>query len=124
MTIEWLTIIVDNVFGYVLEQSGIGEYVRDKLKRDPAKKAFKRALGKAFERFKQKYPQQVADLFDADFLKKEGAPIISELLVRDGHPNPTELAARWAASLNHRYAEQAGHSTTLIRDMEPAAADL
>lgn len=39
MTIEWAAIIADNIIGYVLDQSGIGETVRNALRRNPEKQA-------------------------------------------------------------------------------------
>ena len=41
-------------------------------------------------------------------------------MIRDGHPDPSELAIRWAESLNIRNPER---HTTLVRELEPAVSD-
>jgi len=61
-----------------------------------------------------------AELFDASFLEHEGALVLAQFLVPDGHPDPSELALRWADSLNMRNRER---RTTLVRELEPAATD-
>jgi hypothetical protein len=38
MTIEWTSIIIDNVIGYLLDRSGLGEEIQRKLRYDPIKK--------------------------------------------------------------------------------------
>jgi predicted NACHT family NTPase len=117
-----LTPIVEKIFSYALDQgqSVIEDWVRKKLNLDPKQQAFKRALKRAYKKFEQQYPQQEADLFNASFLEHEGAPILAQFLVRDGHPDPSELATYWAGSLNVRNPER---RTTLVRDLEPAATD-
>ncbi len=121
MSAEWvIPLIVDNVFGYLLDQSGLGEAVRSKLRRDPVKQAFQHALTSTLTQFEQQHPEWVSSLFDADFLKKEAAPILAQFLIRDGEPDPSDLATGWADSLNLRQSEQ---RTARIRELEPVAAD-
>ena len=114
--------ITEKVISYVLDQSQvrIEGWVRTKLGLDPTQQAFRRALSTAIEKFEQAYPQWVASLFNADFLEKEGAPILAQFLVRDGHPDPSKLAALWADSLNIRQSEP---RTMHTRELEPVAAD-
>ncbi|HEY6284176.1 MAG TPA: HEAT repeat domain-containing protein [Ktedonobacteraceae bacterium] len=120
MTIEWAAIIADNIIGYVLEQSGIGESVRNALRRNPEKQALKHALILAFEQFRQQYSETAASLFDLDFFEKEGGPIVRQFLLRNGNPNPSDLAQRWADSLNIHPSER---RTIYVRELERAAAD-
>ncbi len=120
MTIEWAAIIADNIIGYVLDQSGIGEAVRNALRRNPEKQALKHALIVAFEQFRQQYPETAASLFDLDFFDKEGGPIVEQFLLRNGNPNPSDLAQRWADTLNMYPSER---RTTYVRELEREAAD-
>src|SRR5258708_6831468 len=106
MPAEWvIPLIVGNVFGYLLDQSGLGEAVRNKLRRDPVKQAFQDALASTLTQFEKQHPEWVSSLFDADFLKKEAVPILAQFLIREGEPDPSDLATRWADSLNLRPSE-------------------
>ena len=55
--LEWLAvalpIIADNVFGYTLDQSGLGDKIREKIKPDATKAALQHALTITFGHFKQ-----------------------------------------------------------------------
>jgi HEAT repeat protein len=115
-----LQIIVDNVFAHVLEHSGLTDRIRNQLGDEPVQKAFQDALGKALEHLVKEHPQWESDLFDASFLENEGAPILAQFLMRDGHPDPDMLAMCWADTLNIRHPE---HRTILVRQLEPVAAD-
>ncbi len=115
-----LQIIVDNVFSHVLEHSGLTDRVRDKLGHEPVHRAFRDALSRALEYLGKQYPQRENDLFDASFLETEGAPILAQFLIRDGHPDAGELAARWADSLGTHQPE---NRVILVRELEPVAAD-
>jgi energy-coupling factor transporter ATP-binding protein EcfA2 len=117
-----LTTITEKVFSYALDQgqSIVEDWVRKKLNLDPKQQAFKQALNKAYKKFEKKYPQWAADLFNSSFLENEGAPILAQFLIRDGHPDPSKLATRWAASLSIRNPER---RTTLVRELEPAVTD-
>ena len=117
-----LTAIVQKAFNYALDQgqNKVVGWAQDKLGLEPRQQAFKRALSKAYKKFEKQYPQWAADLFDASFLEHEGAFVLAQFLVRDGHPDPSELALRWADSLNMRNRER---RTTLVRELEPAATD-
>jgi energy-coupling factor transporter ATP-binding protein EcfA2 len=94
-----LSPIIEAIVGYVLEQSQLGERLRRALKRDPVNQALARALDYAFEQLRYRYPEHAARLPDTGFFRDEAAPILAQFLTRDGRPNPTELAARWAAWL-------------------------
>lgn len=113
-----LAVVVDHVFTY-LEQRGVTEKILSKFNLDSNKQAFKRALWKAFNQFDTAYPQWSESLFNMGFFEREGSPVIAQFLLRDGHPNPSELATLWAKSLNLSSARR----TTLIREIEPAATD-
>ncbi|MFL5659698.1 MAG: NACHT domain-containing protein, partial [Ktedonobacteraceae bacterium] len=115
-----LTAIVQKAFNYALDQgqNKVVGWAQDKLGLEPRQQAFKRALSKAYKKFEKQYPQWAADLFDASFLEHEGASVLAQFLLRDGHPDPSELALRWADSLNMRDHER---RTTLVRELEPAA---
>ena len=117
-----LTAIVQKAFNYALDQgqNKVVGWAQDKLGLEPKQQAFKRALSKAHKKFEKQYPQWAADLFDASFLEHEGAQVLAQFLVLDGHPDPSELALRWADSLNMRNRER---RTTLVRELEPAATD-
>ncbi|HEU4329112.1 MAG TPA: HEAT repeat domain-containing protein [Roseiflexaceae bacterium] len=113
--------IAGAVFGYLLEQTDVAGRVRQQLGLDPMRRAFGRALERAIGEFKRQHPRWYAELFDASFLQHEGAPVLAELLLRDGVADPSELADRWAVSLNIRDGEQRSHHT---RALEPVAATL
>src|SRR6266849_4223061 len=119
MAIAWTAIIADNIIGYLLDQSGIGEAIHQMLCRDPEKQALKRALIQAVEQFNQQHAEAAASLFTLDFLKKEGGPIVEQFLIRDGKPDPSDLARRWADTLNMRQSERTAH----VRELERVAAD-
>lgn len=116
-----LTAIADAVFGYLLDKYGetLGNWIRTKRGRDPIQKAFKKALGNALVQLEQQRQEWVSELFDASFFQHEGAPILAQFLIRDGHPDPSELAAQWANSLNIYHPER---RTYYIRELEPVAA--
>jgi hypothetical protein len=121
MPAEWIIpLIVDNVFGYLLDQSGLGEAVRNRLRHDPVKQAFQDVLTSTLTQFEKQHPEWAASLFDADFLKKEATLILAQFLIRDGEPDPSDLATHWADSLNLRQSEQ---RMARIREIEPIAAD-
>ena len=117
-----LTAIVQKAFNYALDQgqNKVVGWAQDKRGFEPRQQAFKRALDKAYKQFEKHYPKWAADLFDASFLEHEGAFVLAQFLLRDGHPDPSDLALRWADSLNMRNRER---RTTLVRELEPAATD-
>jgi len=106
------------VVKHALDQAGVFDWLRKR----GAKQAFQGALHSAYQTWAEAdgHAKWAASLFDESFLRHEGAPILAQLLLRDGHPDPSDLAARWADSLNVRQPEQ---RTTYTRDLEPAAAD-
>src|ERR1051326_1525975 len=108
-----LTAIADGVFGYMIDKHGdkLGDWARDKMRRDPIKKAFKSALSRTIIEFEQRHPQWIVDYFDASFFEHQGAPVLAQFLVRDGHPDPGELAALWADSLNIHKPERRSYYT-------------
>lgn len=117
-----LTAIVDAVIGYIVEKRGdkLSGQIREKLGRDPLKKAFKESLAQAFAHLSKEQPDWVANNFDASFFQFEGAPLLAEFLLMDGRPDASELANRWADSLNVRNPEQ---RTLYISELEPVALD-
>jgi hypothetical protein len=117
-----LAAIVDAVIGSVFEKGSnkLGEWARDQLRLDPIKKAFKEALSQAFERLEEQHPRWVADNFNASFFEHEGSSILAQFLTIDGHPDASELATRWADSLNLQQPERRAFYT---RELEPVAAD-
>lgn len=114
--------VADKVFDYASEkgQNIIEKWVRDRLGLELRKQAYKRALEKAYKKFEKKYPEWAANLFNASFLENEGADVLAQFLVQDGHPNPSDLASLWADSLNLSKPER---RTNLVRELEPAATD-
>ncbi len=87
------------VFSYLLQQGGLGDKARRLLGQDPQQKAFQNALQKALLQLEQQHPDWIADFFNERFFQNEGAPILAQFLIRNGHPNPSELASCWANSL-------------------------
>ncbi|GHO98495.1 NTPase [Reticulibacter mediterranei] len=120
MAIEWTSIIIDNVIGYILDQSGIGEEIRSKLRRNPVKGALHHALNHAYAEFEKRYPDWTSSFFDADFLSEEARPILAQFLLPEGSPSPSDLAVCWANALNLNQSEQ---RAARIRELEPVAAD-
>ncbi len=114
-----LSAVAGAVFNYVLRETNVGDQVRRALGREPKRVAFERALGAAVRSLEREHSGWVASLFDASFLESEGAPILAQLLIRDGRPDPSELAVRWADSLN---VQQTERRTALTRELEPVAA--
>jgi HEAT repeat protein len=115
-----LSAIVEAIFGYVLEQSGSADWLREKLGRDPAKRAYARALDSAIDEFRGQHPEAEEQLFDESFLQREAAPILAQFLLRDGRPSPNALANAWADSLRIRDPER---RATWIREQTLVAAD-
>lgn len=113
---DWLIqVVADNVFGYILEQSGAGEKIRNKLIRGPLEAAFQRALQKAFRQLEQQHPHWAAAFFDLHFFEHQGAPILAQFLLRDGQPDPEALAHAWAASLDPTpFLTRAAHIEELL----------
>jgi HEAT repeat protein len=114
--------IADAVFGYLVDKGGdrLGDWAREKLGRDATKKAFKAALGEAFDDLKEKHRQWVEDYFDLSFFQHKGAPVLAQFLLIDGCPDASELASLWTDYLNMRNPERRAFYT---RELEPVAAD-
>ena len=86
------------VFGYLLEEAGLADRVRARLKREPARLAFQAALVNAYTAFARHYPQWTESLFDQTFLTREDvAAELSKFLTRHRHPDPAAIAHAWAA---------------------------
>ena len=117
-----LTAIVDAVIAYAFEHAAdkLGIRVRERLGRDPTKKALKESLNQAFMQLSNQHPQWVTDNFDASFFEHEGVPILAQFLVLDGQPDPSDLALCWADSLNIQKPEQRAF---YIGELEPIAVD-
>ncbi|MCW1968050.1 MAG: HEAT repeat domain-containing protein, partial [Anaerolineae bacterium] len=99
-TIAVASIIAQSVFDYALNQSGIGEKFKAKLRRNPTKDAFARALQKALAEFETKHQTWVRDGFDQSFLEREATPVLAACLLRSHGPDAVELAWAWAKSLS------------------------
>ena len=112
-----LQAIAERVVGYVWDK--VEDRIRRSLGRDSTTQAFKHALQKAFVQFEEQHSQWTADLFDVSFFEREGAPILAQFLLRDGHPDPNDLAILWASSLNLQSEQGALH----IHELKPIAAD-
>lgn len=114
--------VADAVFSYIIDTYGeqLTDSVRAKLGRNPTKTAFKKALNQAIAALEHHHPAWVASYFDASFFQNEGAPILAQFLIRDGHPSPSELAARWADSLSIKNQQR---RTFYTRELEPVAAE-
>lgn len=92
--------IAELVFTYALEQSGIGETLKEKLRGNPTKDAFARALQKALAEFESNHQIWVQAGFDQSFLKREATPVLAACLLRSHGPDAVELACAWAKSLS------------------------
>src|SRR5215510_211490 len=112
--------ITKAVFSYLLQQGGVTDQLRRALGQDPVQRAFQRSLGKACEALERQYPDWVANSFDPSFFAHEGASLLAQFLVRNGHPDPSELAARWANTL---YLSDPERRMVLTRELEPVAVD-
>ncbi len=120
--LEWLIpVIAGNIFGYMLNQSGLGEQIRSKFKHDLTKDAIQRSLEKIFERFERLHPQLAAeDLFRQSFQDVTCTSILAQLLLRDGKHYPDALAKLWADIL---YKDQPAQYAAALRMFEPIAVD-
>ncbi|MGA7732286.1 MAG: HEAT repeat domain-containing protein, partial [Chloroflexia bacterium] len=112
--------IAQSVFNFVLQRTGLKEKLEDKLGLDARKNAFKLAFAEAYQEFAAQHPAEVSELFDTSFFEREGAPILAQLLIPGQTPDPSELADRWARSLN---ATQPERRARYVREMEPVAAN-
>lgn len=90
---------LEAIFGYLADRIDPIDVVRARLDRDRVKLAYGRALTRSMILFKEEYPQWEASLFDLSFLQIEAAPILAQFLLRNGNPDPKELAECWADSL-------------------------
>ncbi len=123
--IAWLAIalpiIADNVLGYGLDQSGIGEKIREKFRTDPVKEAFKHVLQSTFTRLEQSYPVLAQeDPFRASFEDQRCGRILTQLLLRRGTLNSNELAALWASV---KYPKESEEYTKSLNTFGPLAHD-
>ncbi len=112
-----LTQITNKTFGYLMD-AGKGKLDKA-LFGDLKKKAFERALEKSIHQLEAEHREWVESLFDASFLEREGAPVLAQFLLRDGKPDSSELARRWAESLRLKDERQ----TKYVRELEPVIAD-
>jgi hypothetical protein len=118
LTEALLSAVVEAVFGYVLQQSGLAEKVRGSLGRDLQRLAFKIALSRAYTAFARNYPQWTASLFDEHFVTHRAAPFLACCLARDAGPDPAGLAATWADQLNL----EGERRQPIIAELTPASA--
>jgi len=116
-----LPIITDNVLGYGLDQSGVGERIREKFRPDPIKEAFQHALKNTFALLEQRYPVLAQeDIFRASFVDLRCGRILTQLLLRRGIPDFKELAALWASV---KYPQESEEYTKSLHTFEPLAQD-
>jgi len=114
-------IIADNVLGYALDQSGIGEKLHEKFKPDAAKIALQHALGVTFGHFKQRYSQLVDEPFmQISFEDRKSGAILGQLLLRNGKSNSDDLADLWAT---RRYPDDATLRANSLNTFKPIAKD-
>jgi hypothetical protein len=99
LTETLLSAVVEAVFGYVLDQSGLAEKIRASLGRNLQQLTFKIALSRTYTAFARNYPQWTVSLFDEHFLAHRAAPFLACCLTRDAAPDPAGLAAAWADQL-------------------------
>ncbi len=123
--LEWLVaalpILADNVLGYTLDQSGLGEKLREKLKPDTEKIALQNALKVTFGHFQQKYPQLVDEQFmRTSFEDRKSAAILGQLLSRTGKLNSDDLANLWAT---RRYPNDETLRANSLNTFKPIASD-
>ena len=123
--IAWLAvalpIIADNVLGYGLDQSGMGEKIREKFRADPVKEAFKHALQHTFTRLEQSYPVLAQEsLFRASFEDARCGRVLTQLLLRRDTPDPNELAGLWASV---KYPKTSQEYTKSLNTFGPLAHD-
>lgn len=116
-----LAAIVDGVFGYVLEQSGVADKLKEKLKLDPTRRAFEHALRQTCKWFAEQYPTWTDSLLRGFFSKREGQQILAQFLTPDGRPNPSNVAVQWADFLAINDLNQ---RTPYARQLEPIASEL
>src|SRR5882762_5429006 len=64
------------------------------------------------------FPGRRGTISQVGFFQHEGKSVLAEFLVRDGHPDPSDLAERWACSLNICQPERRAFYT---RELEPIA---
>ena len=99
--------VASEVLGFALRELALDERLRKAFGRDPAQRAYARALEHAVVELDDTSPQWTASLFDATFFEHEGAPILARFLTRTGHADPAELADVWARSIGlHEGARQ------------------
>jgi hypothetical protein len=111
--------VTEAVFGYLLDQAGLGEKMRALLQRDPQKLAFKVVLTRTYATFDSQHPQWTESLFDEHFLAHRAAPLLARALLRDHPPTSTELAQAWADQVGTSEESRA----RIIARVEPVAAD-
>ena len=91
--------IAEATIGYALDQSGLADYLRAALGRDPVKRAFTKALDHACRAIEESDPAPASKLFDESFLRHEARPVLAQLLWRHGRPTGMQFAGAWADSL-------------------------
>ncbi len=111
--------VTEAVFGYLLEQTGLGGKARALLKREPQQLAFTVAMTRTYATFDSQHPQWTESLFDETFLKNRAAPLLARALLRDNPPTSTELAQAWADQVG---TGERTRAQTITR-VEPVAAD-
>jgi hypothetical protein len=93
------------------------ESVQRWLGREPTRRAFELALGRAYRTFARAHPQWVDALFDEMLLTGRAAPVLAPCLVGTT-PDPGELANAWADGLGFEGPSRDRYVVDLMR---PAA---
>ncbi|WP_152918101.1 ATP-binding protein, partial [Ardenticatena maritima] len=108
--------ITEAVFGYALEQSGLGDRLRHWLGRDPTRLAFQTALLHALERFADRHPAWAASLLDETFFTGETVSReLARFLTRDT-PDVNAIATTWAAQLHDVDEDQQEKAVRALAD--------
>jgi hypothetical protein len=118
MVEDFIVAVTETIFGYLLDQAGVGDKVRTFLKREPQRLAFQVALTRAYQTFATRHPQWIAALFDSQFIAKSAAPVLAQCLLRDPRPSGEALAAIWSQHLGLTKDAQASRivEATIVAD--------
>lgn len=104
LTEALLSAAAEAVFAHLIEQSGVTEKTFALFKRPNAVQvAFQTALARSYSQFLETpHAWAAATFFDEHFLKERAAPLLAQTLSRDGGPEPSVLAERWAEQFTMR----------------------
>lgn len=109
--------LAQEIFNILIKDSGLRDYIRTKLGRDPFKLALQAALTPAYSKFVEKHHEWSKSLFDEHFFKNSAAPILACCLIRDGEAEGIELATAWCKQIRLE------DDLSLIDELEPIASE-